>query len=172
MLAYLARVQIASAAPPPGKDYGPSWLANDLAKGVFYFMQQTYLLPSQRAALYELMADTPGFTVVPGVRDAIGRVGVGVEWTYGGGKGAVIFDPSTYAFLGVRTWPAAGFHGPGANQYDGEALIKLAVVSSPSPSAIAGVPTPSQPAQGKVKFASPAPAPATTPAPTPTPRTP
>lgn len=106
-------------------------LANDLGKGVFFLMEETYLRPDQEAALYQLMARTPGFTIVPGVRAAIGRVGVGVEWTFEGGKGAVIFDPKTYAFLGIRTWPVPGFHGPGAHQYDGSALVKLAVVDKP-----------------------------------------
>jgi hypothetical protein len=126
LFAYLDKVQIASDSARPGN--GGSWLANQLAKGVFELMQQSYLRPAQRAALYELMADTPGFTVVRHVRDAIGRVGVAVEWTFEGGRGAVIFEPGTYDFLGVRTWPVASFHGPGAHQYDGDALIKLAVV--------------------------------------------
>jgi hypothetical protein len=126
LFTYLDKVQIASDTARPGD--GGSWLANQLAKGVFALMQQTYLRPAQRAALYELMADTPGFTVVPHVRDAIGRVGVAVEWIFEGGRGAVIFEPGTYEFLGIRTWPVASFHGPGAHQYDGDALIKLAVV--------------------------------------------
>lgn len=126
LFAYLDKVQIASDTAPSGE--GGSWLANQLAKGVFALMQQSYLRPAQRAALYELMADTPGFTVVPHVRDAIGRVGVAVEWMFEGGRGAVIFEPGTYEFLGVRTWPVASFRGPGAHQYDGDALIKLAVV--------------------------------------------
>lgn len=126
LFAYLDKVQIASDTAQPGE--GGSWLANQLAKGVFALMQQSYLRPAQRAALYELMADTPGFTVVPHVRDAIGRVGVAVEWIFEGGRGAVIFEPGTYELLGVRTWPAASFHGPGTHQYDGDALIKLAVV--------------------------------------------
>jgi hypothetical protein len=126
LFAYLDKVQIASDTAQPGD--GGSWLANQLAKGVFALMQRSYLRPAQRAALYELMADTPGFTVVPHVRDAIGRVGLAVEWTFEGGRGAVIFEPGTYEFLGVRTWPSASFHGPGAHQYDGDALIKLAIV--------------------------------------------
>ena len=126
LFAYLDKVQIASDTAQPGD--GGSWLANQLAKGVFALMQRSYLRPAQRAALYELMADTPGFTVVPHVQDAIGRAGLAVEWTFEGGRGAVIFEPGTYEFLGVRTWPSASFHGPGAHQYDGDALIKLAVV--------------------------------------------
>jgi hypothetical protein len=128
LLAYLDKVQIAQLPQPQD---GPSWLDNDLAKGVFFMMQQTYLRPAQRAALYELLAGTPGFTVQHSVKDAIGRVGVAIVWHFETAKGAIIFNPANYAFLGVRTWPAAGFHGPGAHAYDGAALIALAVVSKP-----------------------------------------
>lgn len=126
VLAYLSRIQLARDQAPPGE--GASWLANDLGKAMMTLMGQAYLRPAQRAALYELMARTPGFTVVPGVRDATGRAGVGIEWVYEGGRAVNIFDPKTYAYLGVRTWPAAGYHGPAAHQYDGSALIQIAVV--------------------------------------------
>jgi len=49
-------------------------------------MGTTYLPPGQRAALFDLMARMPGFTVAAGARDAIGRVGVGVEWSFMGSK--------------------------------------------------------------------------------------
>lgn len=128
LLAYLNKIQITNTQNVPAGS--PGWVANDMAKGIFSLMQSTYLLPRQRAALYELMARTPGFTVVPGVLDAVGRAGVGVEWSFMGSRaGAIILDPRTYAFLGVRTWPSPGFHGPGANDYDGDALIKVAIVS-------------------------------------------
>jgi hypothetical protein len=127
LLAYLNKVQITNTQDRPADS--PGWVANDIGKGIFYLMGMTYLLPAQRAALYELMAQTPGFTVVHGVRDAIGRTGVGVEWKFEGGKGAVILNPKTYAYLGVRTWPVPGFHGPGAHAYDGDALIKIAIVN-------------------------------------------
>jgi hypothetical protein len=133
LFAYLAKINIAQPVPPGGKGFGASWVANDLGKGVMVLLEQTYLRPAQRAALYELMATTPGFRTVPGVRDATGRAGVGIEWTYEGGKAADIFDPRTFAYLGSRTWPAAGFHGPGAGQYDGLALTRLGVVSGPPP---------------------------------------
>ena len=126
VLAYLSQIQLAQDHAPPGE--GASWLANDLGKAMMSLMGQAYLSPAQRAALYELMARTPGFTVVPGMRDATGRAGVGIEWVYEGGRAVNIFDPRTYAYLGVRTWPVAGYHGPGAHQYDGNALIQIAVV--------------------------------------------
>jgi hypothetical protein len=61
------------------------------------------------------------------MNDALGRTGVGVEWTFEGGSGALIFDPTTYALLGTRTWPGA----PDVNApYDGNALIGVSVVNS------------------------------------------
>jgi hypothetical protein len=106
----------------------PGYAANDLAKGVMYLLETAYLLPAQRAALFNLMAATPGFTVVPAMADAIGRMGVGVEWTFAGGSGALIFNSTTYDLLGVRTWPpgAPNLNAP----YDGNALIGISVVNS------------------------------------------
>jgi hypothetical protein len=92
-----------------------------------YLMQTSYLLPAQRAALYSLMAQTPGFQMVPDMKDAIGRTGVGVEWNFEGGAGAILFDPTTYAYLGVRTWPGAA---TSSGAYDGAALVKVAIVAS------------------------------------------
>jgi hypothetical protein len=112
-------------------------VANDIAKGIMETLMQMYLRPGQRAALYELLAQTPGFTVVPGVRDAIGRVGVGIEWRFGL-RDALIFDPTTYALLGERAWPPSA---PYLRQckdctkvtpwyvWRGEALVRLAIVN-------------------------------------------
>ena len=73
------------------------------------------------------MAQTPGFQVIPVMADAIGRDGVGVDWTFEGDTGVVIFDPTTFAYLGTRTWS-----GPAdfTAAYDGGALVQLAVVSN------------------------------------------
>jgi hypothetical protein len=109
----------------------PGWIDNDLAKGIMYLMQTSYLLPAQQSALFTLMAQTPGFTIVPNMADAIGRVGVGVEWSFEGSAGALIFNPTTYALLGVRTWPGApDLSAP----YDGDALLGISVVNSIPPS--------------------------------------
>jgi len=109
----------------------PGWINNDLAKGIVYLMQTSYLLPAQQSALFSLMAQTPGFTIVPNMADAIGRVGVGVEWNFEGDAGALIFNPTTYALLGVRNWP-----GPLvlSAPYDGDALLGISVVNSIPPS--------------------------------------
>ena len=58
-----------------------------------------------RAALYGLLAQTPGVTLVPNAVDAAGRHGTGIvtNWDYPGyGRGTVetIFAPRTYTVLG------------------------------------------------------------------------
>ena len=61
--------------------------------------------------------------------DAIGRVGVGVEWNYESSPGALIFNPTTYALLGVRTWPSGTSANPSA-PYDGNALLGIGITDS------------------------------------------
>jgi hypothetical protein len=58
-----------------------------------------------RAALYGLLAQTPGVTLVRDAVDADGRHGTGIRWNwdypeYGPGTMEVIFNPQTYAMLG------------------------------------------------------------------------
>lgn len=101
----------------------PAYL-NNFGKTVDELLSQAYLSSGQRAALYDLMAQTPGFTLVPHAADGIGRPGMGIAWPGpgGGGKTMIIFNPKTYAELGVTTWDAAGEKGTGA-------LLKLAIVN-------------------------------------------
>jgi hypothetical protein len=124
LLAYLYQIGIAQ----PGDSNGTSWAANDFGKAVDFLMSTTYLLPAQQAAMFELMAQFPGFTIVHGARDAIGRVGVGIKWTFSGSPAEIILNPVSYAYMGDRTWPAPRFHGPGAGAYQGAALVKMAFV--------------------------------------------
>jgi hypothetical protein len=100
----------------------PGYL-NGFGKTVDQLLSQAYLSSGQRAALYDLMAQTPGLTVVPHAADITGRHGVGIAWSLpgNGGKAMIIFSPRTYAALGITTWGAAGQRG-------GEALLKLAIV--------------------------------------------
>ena len=88
--------------------YGRHLSARDLRqpvirqKVVSHVLETNYLLPAQRAALYKYLAATPGLKVVSDVPDATGRRGVAVTWpglTY---SGYLIFDPKTYAYLGMR----------------------------------------------------------------------
>jgi hypothetical protein len=87
----------------------PGYL-NKFGKTVDELLSQAYLSSGQRAALYDLMAQTPGFTLVPDTADSIGRPGVGITWSLpdGGGRDLIIFNPKTYAELGVTTWGAKG----------------------------------------------------------------
>ena len=129
VLAYLNEVGLVDTANNPSDDALPGWEDNVVGKTVSDLMTSSYLLPAQQAALFKLMAQTPGFQIVSPMTDAIGRSGIGIEWTFEGGFSAVIFDPTTYAYLGTRTWPTGQAADPSA-PYDGDALVKLAVVAS------------------------------------------
>jgi hypothetical protein len=71
-------------------------------------LQTNYLLPKQRAALYNYLATTPGLKVVSDVPDATGRQGVAVTWPGRFYSGYLIFDQKTYAYLGMREILANG----------------------------------------------------------------
>lgn len=106
----------------------PGWTANQLGNAVDFLLTQTYLDPAQQAALYETMALTPGFVKVPSLESAIGASGVGIEWSMNGDTTALIFNPTTYAYLGIRTWAGA----PAVNApYQGDALVNVAIVNGP-----------------------------------------
>jgi hypothetical protein len=125
LLAWLARNGIVNQQdddPARVAAMGPGWLANDIGKAVAEVLPYTYLLPAQLAALFRLMARTAGFTIVRGVHDSAGQPGVGVEWDFDGGPPVMnIFNPTTYAYLGVAQL------GPGP---DGavSALVQMAFV--------------------------------------------
>jgi hypothetical protein len=42
------------------------------------------------------------------VRDVSGRPGIGVVWHFYGSKAMNIFDPRTFAYLGMTTWGEQG----------------------------------------------------------------
>ncbi|MDX5459674.1 CU044_5270 family protein [Micromonospora tulbaghiae] len=75
---------------------------NAAAKDVL-FLLDSYLRPRSRAALFEAAAATPGLKVVEKATDGAGRSGVGVSWPSPGSPAlmVLVFDPRTYAFLGV-----------------------------------------------------------------------
>jgi hypothetical protein len=136
--AYLAQLQLAAAAPPTGQDT-PNWLANDTGKAVAGLLQSTYLLPAQQSALFQLLAQTPGFQIVRDAADVLGRRGVGIYWLYQGSGAMMVFDPATYRFLGFGTWgqgdvPANGQIPPASGGVvaapEGTALVAMAIVDS------------------------------------------
>ena len=94
---------------------------NDLSKTVGFMLESDYILPAQRAALYRFLAATPGLTVEPHVHDVSGRPGIGVVWHFYGSKAMNIFDPRTFAYLGMTTWGEQG-------QLGGGALVRTAIV--------------------------------------------
>jgi len=95
---------------------------NDVAKVVGGMFQSDYLLPAQRAALYEFLATTPGLTLERNVKDVTGRPGIGVGWSFQGSDAVLIFDPSTYALLGMTTRGEQG-------QVGGAALLQMAITN-------------------------------------------
>ena len=90
-----------------------------------------YQTPAQLAAIYRLLAQTPGLTVVPHVTNVRGQTGVGIRsgvwkdsvWT-------IIFDRRTFTPLGMN-W--TGVAGPMKGTHNGEVVLKTAIVDSTPP---------------------------------------
>ena len=108
--------------------YGRQLSARDLRqpvirqKVVTHVLETNYLLPAQRAALYKYLAATPGLRVVTNVPDGTGRRGVAVTWPGGSFTGYLIFDPKTYAYLGLREVL------PGSSVANDTTLVSAAIV--------------------------------------------
>src|SRR5262249_2762777 len=83
------------------RKFGPGLRSAAVPKVAEVLLDQNYLRPAQRAALYNFFTTIRGMKVVSGIRDYIGRPGVGVEVTTGGFTAIWIFDSKTYAFLGT-----------------------------------------------------------------------
>jgi hypothetical protein len=138
VLPYLARLQLAETSPPANQ-HTPNWLANDTGKAVASLLQTTYLLPAQQAAVFQMLARTPGFEIVRSAADALGRRGVGIYWLYQGSGAMIVFNPVTYRFMGSGTWgqgdvPADGqvpqaSHGV-VTAPQGLALVSMTIVDS------------------------------------------
>jgi hypothetical protein len=142
MLAYLTKVGLADAADQPGSSQHkniPNWVANDIGKTLTVLLTDTYLRPDQRAALYEFMARTPGFTAAAHAVDALGRPGVGIRWTYEGTVSTLIFGRRDYAYLGT----SSTYHGQSTYNV---ALVRFAIVDRLPPHA-----TPTPPAKSVLK---------------------
>lgn len=131
VLAYLTKVGLANASDQPHGSGQRNWVADNIGKTLTVLLANNYLRPAQRAALYEFMARTPGFTVAPDAVDVLGRPGVGIRWTFEGGGYMIIFSRRNYAYLGTTT------------TYDGQpgfsdGLVKFAFVDSLPPHAKPG----------------------------------
>jgi hypothetical protein len=102
--------------------------ASGLLTNVEYMMTTDYLLPRQQAALYEVLAQTPGLTVVPRVTNVTGAVGIGIR-ADAVDKGSIytmIFNLRTYAPLGMN-W--TGVSGPVKGLSGGEILLDIGIVN-------------------------------------------
>ena len=117
MLAYLRR--------DAGGDAGrtPETVLNSLAKTVLSLSGESYVRPRSRAALCEAAAKLPGMQVIPDAVDGAGRHGLGVAWTYSGGRMTLVFQPSTYLFLGTHNDPPNAESSSG-----GTAILQRAIV--------------------------------------------
>ena len=90
-----------------------------------------YQTPAQRAAIYRLLAQTPGLTVVPHVTNVRGQAGVGVRsGIWKGSVYTIIFDRRTFAPLGMN-W--TGVTGPMKGTHNGEVVLETAIVDSTPP---------------------------------------
>jgi hypothetical protein len=104
VMPYLVRLEQASASVPSSQD-PPNWLANDTGKAVAGLLESVYLLPAQQAAVFQMLAQTPGFEIVRNAVDAQGHSGVGIYWLYQDSGAMIVFNPVTYQCMGSGTWP-------------------------------------------------------------------
>jgi hypothetical protein len=122
MLAYLRRH---GGPSKNGPDQDAFTLAGDLVR-------EAYLAPAALAALFEAVAKIPGVTVVGDVTDDAGRAGIAVTRDeIQGARSELIFDRSTYAYLGERSVLRRDQDGLKAGQVlSSAAVLKVAVVNS------------------------------------------
>jgi hypothetical protein len=118
LLSYLERTQGVGVGKP---GLPANALINSLGKEVDGLFTNDWLSPAQQAALFRLVARTPGTSLMRHVTDAAGRPGVGVRWFYQGLATVLIFDAKTYAFLGMT-----GQNGGGTSS--GTALLQTGIV--------------------------------------------
>jgi hypothetical protein len=121
MLDYLTGVGVAFTVAPP---LTAIVLGKDLS-GVF---PDVYLSPAQRAGMFQLMAQTPGFTLVRHAVDALGRSGVGIAWQDTGLTMMIIFNRQTYGYMGENILLRAD-----ARWQPFEALVTMKIVNKLPP---------------------------------------
>jgi hypothetical protein len=80
--------------------------ANAMGKDILVLMEQHYLRPQSRAALFDAAARVPGLRVVRDVTDPAGRPGIEITWSSEGKSGGIVFDAKTFAYLGA--WAGRG----------------------------------------------------------------
>jgi hypothetical protein len=109
----------------------PNDYASQLVSLVAQLTDHEYLTPAQHAALYNLLAQTPGLKVVHHVRNQLGSIGIGVRTRFldKGLYDVIIFNPKTYASLGLIWRQPTGKKLAGISN-GGEVLLKQAIVNT------------------------------------------
>jgi hypothetical protein len=93
----LAEMQRRSAGDAGGTAYAAFDQIGEL-------LRETIAPPGISAALYRAAALIPGVEVVPDAVDAADRHGIGVALVHDGERSEWVFDPTTYAYLGQRSY--------------------------------------------------------------------
>ena len=107
--------------------FGVSHDPGGLASVTEEMLTTLYLTPVQRAAIYHVLAQTPGLALLPHVTNVAGRSGVGIRTgVYKGAVHVIIFGRKTYAPLG-ENW--TGVLPSSKGQAGGEVLQRLALVN-------------------------------------------
>ena len=106
---------------------GADSYASGLLTNVESMMTSDYLLPRQQAALYQVLAQTPGLTLVPRVTNVQGVAGIGIraDRVDKGSIYTMSFTPRTYAPLGMN-W--TGVSAPVKGLSGGEVLLDIGIV--------------------------------------------
>ncbi|GIJ62787.1 CU044_5270 family protein [Virgisporangium aurantiacum] len=93
---------------------------------------EAYVPPATRAAIFTVLSRTTGLSVVRDVVDAAGRTGVSVGITSEYARSEIIFDPSTYQYLGQRVVGLEDSQFLRKGQVASEsAQLKIAIVDRP-----------------------------------------
>jgi hypothetical protein len=91
-------------------------------------IRQSYVRPAALAALFAAVAQIPGVSVADHAVNAAGQQGVAVQQTYNGISEQLIFNPRTYAFIGVRQVAVSASSGLSVGTVlDSTAILRLAV---------------------------------------------
>lgn len=92
-------------------------------------IRENYVRPQAMAAMFDAAARIPGVTVIRDVADAAGRHGVAVAQVWQGGRAELIFDATTYRYLGERTVAVKDGNGWHKGDVTGSAAqLRIAIV--------------------------------------------
>jgi hypothetical protein len=86
--------------------FPPGWMVSNAAReylAISSILENLGVLPGAlESAMFRALAELPGMSVVPNVTDYAGRSGTAVAWSNGGYRFELIFNPSTYQFMGQQ----------------------------------------------------------------------